>query len=336
LRNLEPPGILPPEVRQRGAGRLGGRFAMTPLRQRLIHDLQLRNYSPKTVSCYVAAVAAFAKHFGRSPEQLGAEHVRLYQLHLLGRQASWSRFNQAVCALRFLYGATLRRPGVVTTIPYGKKHKALPAVLSTDEVRRLFDAAGEGRSRLILQTAYAAGLRVSEVIRLRVGDIDSARMVLHVRCAKGRKDRLVPLSAVLLSLLRDYWRQQRPADWLFPGQRPGTHISQGQVQRLCHRVVLAAGITKKASMHTLRHSYATHLLEQGTDLATLQKLLGHNQVSTTLRYTHVQQSHLQRTPSPLDTLLPLPKAGSQPCAIPPWMSEPSSPPPGSPSEPAGS
>jgi integrase/recombinase XerD len=306
---------------------------MTPLRQRLIHDLQLRNYSPRTVSCYVAAVAAFAKHFGRSPEHLGAEHVRLYQLHLLGQRASWSRFNQAVCALRFLFAVTLGRPELLPMIPYGKKPRALPCVLSTDEVRRLFDAAGEGRLRLILQAAYAAGLRVSEVIRLRTGDIDSARMVLHVRCGKGKKDRLVPLSAVLLSLLRDYWRKHRPADWLFPGQRPGTHVSQGQVQRLCRRAVLAAGITKKASMHTLRHSYATHLLEQGTDLATLQKLLGHNQVSTTLRYTHVQQSHLQRAASPLDTLLPSPKAGSQPCATPPWMSPP---PPGSPGEPASS
>jgi len=178
---------------------------------------------------------------------------------------------------------------------------------------------------MILQTAYAAGLRVSEVVRLQVRDIDSARMRLHVRAAKGRKDRFVPLSAVLLARLRDYWRRTRPQLWLFPGGRPGSHLSAGQVQRVCHRAVLAAGISKKASMHTLRHSYATHLLEGGTDLASLQKLPGHNQLSTTLRYTHVGQSHLQRAVSPLDTLpgVPVSKGGGE-CPMPAWMSGPSS------------
>jgi integrase/recombinase XerD len=226
---------------------------MTPLRQRFTEDLQRRNYAPKTVSCYVAHVARFAAHFGRSPDRLDAEHVRLYQLHLLAHKASWSRFNQAVCALRFFYGTTLQRPDVVVLVPYGKKPKSLPAVLSTAEVARLFAAVTDPRDLLILQTAYAAGLRVSEVIRLQLGDIDAARMVLHVRCAKGRKDRLVPLSAVLLQRLRDYWRRYRPAPWLFPGQTPGSPVSVGQVQRLCQRAVRAAGITKKASMHTLRN-----------------------------------------------------------------------------------
>jgi integrase/recombinase XerD len=298
---------------------------MTPLRQRFLQDLQLRNYAPKTVDVYVRCVAAFARHFGRSPEHLGAEHVRLYQLHLLEQRASWSRFNQAVCALRFLYSVTLQRPDLVPLIPFGKKPKPLPCVLSADEVRRLFDSVGDPFYLMILQTAYAAGLRVSEVIRLKVSDIDAQRMVLHVRCAKGRKDRLVPLSVVLLDRLRQHWRAHRPREWLFPGQTPAGHISQSQVQRICHRAVLAAGISKKASMHTLRHSYATHLLEGGTDLATLRKLLGHNQLSTTLRYTHVEQSHLQRTISPLDTLAaPSPVAEDPPCAIPPWMSAPSS------------
>jgi integrase/recombinase XerD len=297
---------------------------MTPLRQRYTHDLQLRNYAPRTIDCYVRCVAAFARHFGRSPERLDAEHVRLYQLHLIEQRTSWCRFNQAVCALRFLFRVTLQRPGAIDMVPYGKRPKPLPAVLSPGEVRRLFDAAGEPTFRLILQTAYACGLRVSEVVHLKVGDIDSARMVVHVRCAKGRKDRFVPLSAVLLGHLRDYWRRCRPADWLFPGQRPGEPISISHVQRLCQRAVRAAGLSKKASMHTLRHSYATHLLEGGTDLATLQKLLGHNQLSTTLRYTHIQQAHLQRVLSPLDTLPGPPAAAEEACATPSWMSAPCS------------
>jgi integrase/recombinase XerD len=298
---------------------------MTPLRQRFTQDLQRRNYSPRTIDCYVRCVAAFALHFGRSPEDLGGEHVRQYQMHLLEQKTSWCRFNQAVCALRCLYRLTLQRPELMPLIPYGKKPKTLPCVLSMDEVRRLFDALTDPFYLMIVQTAYAAGLRVSEVVALKVSDIDSQRMALYVRCAKGQKDRLVPLSAVLLSRLRQYWRQYRPSDWLFPGQEQGKHISTGQVQRICHRAVLASGISKKASMHTLRHSYATHLLEQGADLPTLQKLLGHNQLSTTLRYTHVEQSHLQRVVSPLDTLAgQSPVVEDQPCVIPPWMSGPSS------------
>jgi integrase/recombinase XerD len=305
---------------------------MTPLRQRLTHDLQLRNYAPKTVSAYVSAVARFARHFGRSPDRLGPEEVRQYQLHLLGQGASWSRFNQAVCALRFFYSVTLRRPDAVALIPYGKKPKPLPDVLSPEEVCRLFAAVAEPRYRLILQAAYACGLRVSEVVRLRVGDVDAQRMVLHVRCAKGRKDRLVPLSPALLDRLRAYWREYRPRPWLFPGRAPAGHLSVGQVQRVCHRAVRACGLTKRASMHTLRHSYATHLLEAGTDLATLQRLLGHNQLSTTLRYAHLRQEHLQRVPSPLDTLPGLPAArGGDAWDTPAWMSGPSSdgPPPAS-------
>jgi integrase/recombinase XerD len=246
-------------------------------------------------------------------------------LHLLEHKVSWCRFNQAVSALRLLYRLTLRRPDVVVALPYGKKPKPLPAVLSTDAVARLFAAVTDPRDRLLLQTAYAAGLRVSEVVRLHVGDIDSRCMPLHIRAAKGRKDRLVPLSLVLLERLRDYWRQYQPRTWLFPGHRPGGHLSIGQVQRLCRQAVRAAGIAKKASMHTLRHSYATHLLEGGTDLVTLQKLLGHNQLSTTVRYTHVEQSHLQRAGSPLDTLPGPPAvAGEQACPSRTWMSEPSS------------
>jgi site-specific recombinase XerD len=304
---------------------VAGSPAMTPLRQRFTQDLQLRNYAPRTISVYVSAVARFARHFGRSPEQLDAENVRAYQLHLLSQKASWCRFNQAVSALRLLYSLTLKRPDVVVMIPYGKKPKPLPDVLGADEVARLFAAVSNPRDLMILRTAYAAGLRVSEVVRLQLADVDSQRMTLHVRGAKGRKDRFVPLSAVLLGLLRQYWREHRPKVWLFPGGRPGGHLSAASVQRACKRAVRASGITKKASMHTLRHSYATHLLESGADLATLQKLLGHNQLSTTLRYTHIGQQHLQRAVSPLDTLPGLPVSdGGGECPDPAWTSEPSS------------
>src|SRR5262249_1271997 len=213
----------------------------------------------------------------------------------------WSRFNQAVCALRFLYRVTLQRPDVVTMIPYGKKPKSLPAVLSPDEVRRLFDVITQPRLLLIVQLAYGAGLRVSEVVRLQVGDIDAARMVLHIRCAKGNKDRVVPLPPVLLDSWRQHWRQHRPETWLFAGQSRGTHLCIAQVQRLFGQALRAAGITKKAGMHTLRHSYATHLLEAGPDLASLQKLLGHHHLSTPNRYIHLPQVPFPRPVSPLDT-----------------------------------
>jgi len=307
---------------------------MTPLRQRYTHDLQLRNYAKRTISVYVASVADFARHAKCSPEHLGAADVRRYQLHLLQRRVSWSRFNQAVCALRFLYRVTLQRPDVVTMIPYGKKPKSLPAVLSPDEVRRLFDVITQPRLLLIVQLAYGAGLRVSEVVRLQVGDIDAARMVLHIRCAKGNKDRLVPLPPVLLDSLRQHWRQHRPETWLFAGQSRGTHLCIAQVQRLFGQALRAAGITKKAGMHTLRHSYATHLLEAGTDLASLQKLLGHNHLSTTMRYIHLRQVPLQRTVSPLDTLPAAQAVEEVLWDSPPWMSEPSCVPPGGSTPPA--
>jgi site-specific recombinase XerD len=298
---------------------------MTPLRQRFIQDLQLRNYSPATIKTYVPPVARFACHFGKSPDLLDLEHVRLYQLHLLDQRVSWTCFNQTVCALRFLYRVTLGRPDVAPKIPYGKKPKPLPCVLSQAEVLLLFAAVSSPRHRLILHTAYAAGLRVSEVVRLKISDLDSKRMVLLVRHSKGRKDRVVPFSPVLLQLLRDYWSQHRPKDWLFPGRKPGQHLSSSSVQRACHRAVLTAGLSKKASMHTLRHSYATHLLEAGVDLPTLQKLLGHSRFSTTLLYTHVQQDHLQKTLSPLDDLLSSsPVSGSTACPTPVLTSEPSS------------
>jgi integrase/recombinase XerD len=296
---------------------------MTPLRQRFIEDMQRRNYAERTVASYTDAVAKFARHFDCSPAFLDAEHARQYQLHLIDQSYSWSTFNQAVCAIRLLYKLTLDRPGMVEAVPFGKKPKTLPAVFSKPEVAHVLACAVDDRFAVMLQAAYGCGLRISEVTHLRIADIDSQRMVLHIRCAKGHKDRLVPLSRLLLRRLRDYWRAHRPSDWLFPGQKAGCPISTGQVQRLCRLTLQAAGISKQASMHTLRHSYATHVLEAGADLPTLQKLLGHNQLSTTLLYVHLSQEHLLRTPSPLDSLAEACASEDALWTIPPLTSEPS-------------
>jgi integrase/recombinase XerD len=275
---------------------------MTPLRQRFIDDLRVRNYSPRTIEAYVAGVARFAMHFGRSPDLLSTEDVRAFQLHLLQQRVSWSQFNQIVSALRLLYAMTLHRPDQVPFIPYGKRPKTLPAVLSPDEVLRLLNAAS-GRDRLLLQVTYACGLRLDEVLHLQVSDIDSARMVIHVRQGKGRKHRLVPLSLRLLQELRAYWRTCRPPLWLFPGQKPGEPITDGAIQRRFRQLTKQAALTKRCSMHTLRHSYATHLLEAGVDVLTLKALLGHNSLQTTAHYLHVSTQRLQQTPSLLDLLV---------------------------------
>jgi integrase/recombinase XerD len=279
---------------------------MTALRQRLIEDMQLRNYSPRTVEAYVAAVAKVAKHFMRAPDQLTSEELRAFQVHLLSVKTSWSQFNQIVCGLRFFYGTTLGRSEVVETLPYGKRPKVLPVVLSMEEVAQLLAAAKPGRERMLLETAYGCGLRISELLGLQVTDIDASRMVVTVRHGKGAKDRQVPLSARLLSALRRWWSTHRHPRWLFPGQTPAGHLSDGQVQRIARRVVKRAGLRKKATLHTLRHSYATHLLEAGVDVVTLQKLLGHSDLSTTARYLHLSTRQMQKLPNVLD-LLGLPK-----------------------------
>jgi integrase/recombinase XerD len=291
---------------------------MTPLRQRFLDDLRLRNYSPRTLQCYLHHVAHFARHFGRSPAQLGPEEIRAYQLHLLQeKRASWSAFNQAVCALRFLYRVTLHAPFAVDLIPYGKKPKTLPAVLSRDEVAQLFALVPQPLERLILQTTYACGLRASEVLQLRVTDIDSSRMLLWVRHGKGAKDRGVPLSPALLEVLRAHWQRLRPKTWLFPGQTPTGQRSLGALQRVVRRAVLAAGFTKKVSLHTLRHSYATHLLEAGVDVLTIQRLLGHRDLQTTARYLHLTVPQLARTPGLLELLPAVPAAPTEPALAPP-------------------
>lgn len=281
---------------------------MTPLRQRFLEDLRLRNYSPHTLQAYVAGVARLAQYFGRSPDQLGPEEVRAFLLSLVERGVSWSLFNQTVCALKLFYAVTLQRRDVVTFVRYGKRPKPLPVVLAPEEVVQLFVAARPGVERVLVQTDYALGLRVSELVRLQVNDLDSRRLVVHVHAGKGRKDRLVPLSPKLLEELRAYWRQYRPAGWLFPGKKPNCHRSVASVQRLIRRVARRARLTKTITVHTLRHSYATHQLEAGLDLLTLQRVLGHQSLKTTAGYVHLTTRQLQRTPGLLEWLArPLPE-----------------------------
>ena len=275
---------------------------MTPLRQRFLEDLRLRNRSRRTIQSYVQSVAQFARHFGRSPELLGPEEVRAFQLHLIDRKVSWSKFNVTVCALRFLYRTTLGRLDQVAKIPFGKRPKKLPCVLSSEEVAKLLNATKPGQERTLVQTAYACGLRLEELLNLQVKDIDSSRMVLLVNQGKGSKDRQVPLSPRLLEELRAYWRRHRPKTWVFPNRKETGPLPAGTMQRRFKRLVQRAGLAKPATMHTLRHSYATHLLEAGVDVLTLQKLLGHADLSTTARYLHLRREHFHRIPSLLDLL----------------------------------
>jgi site-specific recombinase XerD len=276
---------------------------MTPLRQRFIDDLRLRNKSPRTIETYVLRVALFARHFGRSPDLLGPQEVRAYQQHLLARQVSWSMFNQSVCALRFLYQVTLGRPEVITHLPFAKRPRTVPVVLSPEEVVRLLDAALPGRERTLLDVGYSTGLRLKELLGLQVRDIDSARLVLHIRHGKGQKQRFVPLSPRLLAALRAYWREYRPASWLFPGVQPLQPLTDGAVQRICRRTAQRAGLTKHVTPHTLRHSFATHLLEAGVDLLSVQALLGHSHFNTTAKYLHVSMRRLQQLPQLLEGLV---------------------------------
>jgi site-specific recombinase XerD len=269
---------------------------MTPLRRRMTEDLILHNRSPKTIRLYINWVADFAKYFHTSPEQLGPEHVRSYLLYLIQeRQVSCNVHKQARLALQFLYRVTLGREWVVEKVACPKAPKKLPVVLSQDEMARFLDALQNPKHRALLMTAYAGGLRLSEVARLRIEDIDSARMVIHVRQRKGQKDRAAMLSPRLLTVLREYWAIDRPGPYLFPGRQPGRPVSPLTVQMVCQRALEASGLNKHVHMHTLRHSFATHLLESGTDLRTIQVLLGHHSFSTTARYLPIATAALKAT-----------------------------------------
>jgi integrase/recombinase XerD len=282
---------------------------MTPLRRRMIDDMTLHGLKPKTIEAYVPCVARFARYFGKSPTLLGTPEIRAYLLYLTHeKHVSASTYNQYLCALKFLYRITLGREWGLDGLARTRRQTKLPVVLSLEEVTRFLQAVTSIRHRAILMTAYAAGLRISEVLGLRVDDIDSQRMVIRIRQAKGSKDRYVMLSPRLLILLRDYWRARRrrkdyqASPWLFPGSIPGRPLTAKAVYEACEAARLAAGLDKHVTVHTLRHSFATHLLEDGTDLRTIQILLGHRSLNTTARYLHVATATLQSTRSPLDRL----------------------------------
>jgi integrase/recombinase XerD len=276
---------------------------MTPLRHRMTEDMTVRNFSPYTQRGYLFAVARFARHFNTSPTELGPEHVREYLNLLIVKAISASYFNINVAALRFLYTVTLEREWMLTKLPFQKRPRKLPTVLSIEEVTRFLAAVPDQKMRAVMVTAYATGLRVFEVVALRVLDIDNQRMVLRVAEGKGAKERLVMLSPKLLELLRAYWKVEHSrSEWLFPGRDPAVHISVRSVQLACQIARDAARIGKHITMHTLRHSFATHLLEAGTDLCTIKLLLGHRSLSTTARYLHVATSTVCAVPSPLDRL----------------------------------
>jgi len=227
---------------------------MNPLRRRMIEDMQVRNLSPVTQRCYVHAVAKFAQHFNRSPDRLGLEEIRAYQIHLTATGIVWAGFNVAVCALRFFYGVTLGRTAMVERIPYARKRRQLPVILSADEVARFFAAVPNLKHRTALMTAYAAGLRVSEVVRLKLADIDSSRMLIRVDQGKGGRDRYIMLSPQLLVVLRTYWRETQPAHWLFPGQDESRPLDPSVLQATCRIARATAKLEKPVTVHTLRHN----------------------------------------------------------------------------------
>lgn len=275
---------------------------ISPLRRRMTEDMTVRNLSPATQQSYISAVSKFSRFFGRSPDQLDLEDVRTFQVHLVAKGISWPGLNQIVCALRFFYGVTLRRDEIPERIAYARQPRKLPEVLSADEVVRFLEAVPSLRTRVALTTAYAAGLRASEAVSLKVANIDSGRMVIRVQQGKGGKDRYVMLSAQLLGILRTYWRLARPKDWLFPGRAPAKPIEVNVLHAACRSACVASGLAKRVTVHTLRHSFATHLLESGTDIRIIQVLLGHSNLSSTARYTHVSSGLIRQTNSPLDRL----------------------------------
>ena len=268
-------------------------------------ELRIRGLAENTRRSYLEKMRRFVRHFMRPPDQLTAEDVKQYQLFLTkGRRMPWSTFNVHVCALRFFYRHVLRVDWSVEQIPYHKTGKKLPVVLSGEEVVALLDAATNLKHRAILMTLYSAGLRASEATHLRLSDIDSQRMMIRISQGKGRKDRYVMLSRKLLETLRRYWLESRPNPWLFPGQGSCNPISYKYVDRLFARAKNKAGIRKHVVPHSLRHSFATHLLEHGVNIRVIQRLLGHRSLRSTEVYTHVAESFVRDTQSPLDDLLP--------------------------------
>lgn len=276
---------------------------MGRLYEQMKMDLELKNYSPRTRSCYLGSMKSFVLYFGRWPDTMGEDEIRQYLHYLMkDKKASQSAINQTYSALKFFYQTTLQREWNALKIPRIKTSKKLPVVLSKQEVWSIFSATANLKYRALLMTIYSGGLRISEAAHLKVSDIDSKRMMIRIRQGKGMKDRYTLLGRRSLDILRLYWRAYRPGDWLFPGRSSQTPISVTSIQKMFRKALEKAGIKKEATVHTLRHSFATHLLEAGNDLYHIQRLLGHTTAKTTSVYLHVTRKDLARIVSPIDLL----------------------------------
>ena len=275
---------------------------MGELRDRMIADLELRRYRPGTVTSYVGCAQRFTAHYMKSPAEMGEDEVRRFLLHLIhAKRVHPATQKMHIAALKFLYDITLNRPEVMLRVPWPKVPKSLPDILSREEVEELFGLIDSLMYRAILMTTYGAGLRISEACSLAVGDIDSSRGLIHIRDGKRGRDRYVMLGRRVLLCLREYWKAKRPSGpYLFPGQDSQTTISPSAVRAALKSAVAKSGIRKHVTPHVLRHTFATHLLEDGEDIRTIQALLGHGSIRTTARYTQVSQRHIGRTQSPLD------------------------------------
>ena len=278
--------------------------AMSPLRRRMIEDMAIRKLAPKTQQGYIHTIKDFAAFLGRSPDTASFEDVRRFQLHLAANGARIPILNHAVAALRFFFRVTLKRSAIIEHTVFIHEPRKMPVVLSPEEVARFLDAAPGLKYKAALSVAYGAGLRAAEVVSLKVGDIDSQRMVIRVEQGKGHKDRYVMLSPHLLDLLRAWWKAVRPQGWLFPGRDPVQPMTTRQLNRACHAAAQMAALNKRVSLHTLRHSFATHLLEQNIDIRVIQVLLGHAKLETTALYTRVATKTIREVMSPLEHIAP--------------------------------
>jgi len=287
---------------------------MTPLRKRMLEDMRLRNISTETQRSYIHYIADYAEYFHTSPDRLGPEAVREYQIYLTEeRKMAPQTVNCFTAAAKFLYQTTLELPWSDRHFVRARVPAKLPVVLSATEMAQFFAAMGILKHRAVLMICYGAGLRISEVVQLKPAHIDSSRMLIRIEQGKGDKDRYVPLSPRLLRVLREYWRKQRPAGpWLFPAIKPYKHISPATIQQVCREAALLAGLEKRVTAHTLRHSFASHLLENGEDIRVIQVLLGHRRIETTARYLHVSPAKIAATASPLDQLPETPRRRGRP------------------------